>query len=232
MSRRRSSRTDPLICPETARPSDDTGDDELKVLLATYNIERSADDGTFTSYIGLMTVAIATVSLTGLVLLQDPKRFGWAFAALPILPLPVLALGATLLDVVELRSVYLRGIEQELSRRIPGVTIDAAPLPAFHRLSRRIWYGTRGVLGQLVLLVPFGALYVVDLLESYRRASKEHAHGPALASLISCSAAVIVLVGLYITKRVKPKRWRRYVTRLDVEDDSRTSRNEAARRRD
>jgi hypothetical protein len=172
-------------------------------------VERAADEAAFPSYVALLAVGVTILSITGAILVKPPTSAGWLFAALPVLPLPLLALEATLLDVVELRSVYLQGLERQLSRAA-NRDIYGTPLPSFHRLSRQLWYGPRAFVAQAILLGAFGSLYVGDLIESYRAATARSAHGLALASTIGCAGAAALLLVLYLTKRISARRWNRY----------------------
>jgi hypothetical protein len=178
--------------------------EQREALLAIYAIERQDDQSVMTGRLALLAAAIALLGAVGFTLLRSGKTPGWAFALLPLEPLPLLGLTTLLLSSGELRHRFIAGLEEKLAELIK-VEVDGAPVPSFHRAAHGIW---RDPLRALVAFASvFGSLlflYIVLIVEAVRKATAADEEKLALGVAATCGLIALLLIGLLLDQELRP----------------------------
>src|SRR5919202_1694131 len=145
--------------------------EQREALLAVYAIEQQDDQSVMTGRLALLAATIALLGALGFTLLRGGNTPGWAFALLPLEPLPLIGLTTLLLSAGELRHRFIAGLEEKLAALIK-IEVDGAPVPSHHRVAYGIW---RDPLRALVAFASVFAsllfLYVVLIVEATRKAT-------------------------------------------------------------
>ena len=89
------------------------------------------------------------------------------YTLLPVLPLPLMGLGAMLWVESGVRRRYLRACELQLHEWVKPFDIDGAPVPSFHRLGMGGWWTARRVVLAGMVFTALLVLYVAATFDAF-----------------------------------------------------------------
>jgi uncharacterized membrane protein (DUF485 family) len=167
---------------------------ELDVLLKAYELERSDDIQAAASFLTLLTITIALMSLIGFVMVNSESLPGWLVALAPLPPVPLIAFAALYGYLAQIRGRLIDRYESELRRRFPDLKACEVPVPSGHSILGRVWVTRFGrtviALSAIVLL----GLYVGVIVQSFRTAYETE---PAFSIVVLVAA--IISTGVVVT---------------------------------
>ena len=170
----------------------------LAILLQAYAAERADDTPTTASFLALVGTVLGFLTIIGFVLTHDSAVPAWAIAVLPVSTIPFIAYGTIVAHVAQIRGAVIDDYEKRLRALQPPPPTEQIAPPYGHGLLNRMvwqhWFGRTAIGLASLALVP---LYVGVLIECYRHS---HTGEPtlALASLIGCSVALLILLALFV----------------------------------
>jgi hypothetical protein len=147
-------------------------ENELEVLLATYQVERQEEHHSGTSALTLVTVAVAYMTAAAALAYQcrardacDDKLINLALLVLPLAPVALLGFLALNLVTSALRGRYLVALETELFSRYGIRTDDGLNVPSFISLERSMFgFNRRNLPYLFVVLVSSSAMAIIVTL--------------------------------------------------------------------
>jgi hypothetical protein len=188
---------------------------ELDSLLNAYAAERTDDAQSVSTMFGLLATAVGLLSLIGFALLHAKSDAlpAWAIALAPLVPLPFVAYGALLTHLSNVRGQVIDLYEHRIRGLVGGNRGEYVPAPFGHTILNSIWQGTYARTVIAVAFASFFSIYVAVLIESFRYARKT-AFDMALASLVGCSAGMMLLIVLFAVALFPQKVINRTMTNL------------------
>jgi hypothetical protein len=168
--------------------------DELDVLLKAYELERLDDIQAGASFLTLLTITIALMSLIGFVMVNSASLPGWLVALAPLPPVPLIAFAALHGHLAQIRGQLIDRYESEIRRRLPGLNAHDLPVPAGHSILGRLWVTLFGQTVIALSAVFLLALYVGVIVQSFRMAYQTE---PTLSVLVL--AMTITATGIVVT---------------------------------